>query len=65
MIASFPLKEEELEPRILYLTGDMTNLSIHLFKVRWNDHLVNYLTLMYRYGINTNIFYLTFSRAKF
>ena len=26
MIASFPLKEEELEPRRLYLTGDMTNL---------------------------------------
>ena len=29
--------------------------SIHLFKVRWNDHLVNFLPLMYRYGINTNI----------
>ena len=29
--------------------------SIHLFKVRWNDHLVNFFPLMYRYGINTNI----------
>ena len=39
--------------------------SIHLFKVRWNDHLVNYFPLMYRYGINTNILHLTFSRAEF
>ena len=29
--------------------------SIHLFKVHWNDHLVNFFPLMYRYGINTNI----------
>ena len=28
--------------------------SIHLFKVHWNDHLVNFFPLMYRYGINTN-----------
>ena len=40
-------------------------LSIHLFKVRWNDHLVNYFPLMYRYGINKNILHLTFSRAEF
>ena len=39
--------------------------SIHLFKVFWNDHLVNYFPLMYRYGITTNILYLTFSRAEF
>ena len=30
---------------------------IHLFNVRWNYHLMSYLSLMYRYGINTNILY--------
>ena len=34
--------------------------SIRLFKVRWNDHLVNYFPLMHRYGINTKILHLTF-----
>ena len=29
------------------------------------DHLVNYFRLMYRYGINTNILHLIFSRAEF
>ena len=43
---------------------EMWRTSIHLFKVRWNDHLVNYLALMYRYGINTNIFDLKFSRVQ-
>ena len=28
-------------------------------------HLVNYFSLMYRYGIDTNILHLTFSRAEF
>ena len=37
---------------------------IHLFQVRWNDHLVNYFSLMHRCGINTNLLLLTFSRAK-
>ena len=32
----------------------------HLIKVRWNGHLVNYLPLIYRYGINMNILHLTF-----
>ena len=42
-------------------------LSIQLYptKVRWNDHLVNCFSLMYRYGINTNILHLMFSRAEF
>ena len=35
--------------------------SIHLFKVHWNDHLVSYFSLMYRYGINKKILFLTFS----
>ena len=39
--------------------------NVHLFKVRWNDHLVGHFSLMYRYGINTNILHLTFSHAKF
>ena len=33
-------------------------------QVRWNDHLENF-PLMNRYGVNTNILHLTFSRAKF
>ena len=33
-------------------------------QVRWNDHLENF-PLMNRYGINTNILHLTFSRAEF
>ena len=33
--------------------------SIHLFKFRWNDHSINNFPLMYRYGINTNVLYLT------
>ena len=28
---------------------------IYLSRVRWNDHLVNNFSLMYHYGINTNI----------
>ena len=31
-------------------------LSIHLFRLCWNDHLVSYYSLIYRYGINTKIF---------
>ena len=31
----------------------------------WNDHLVNYFPLMYRYEVNTNILHLTISRAEF
>ena len=38
---------------------------MHLFKVGWNDHSVNYFPLMYRCGINTNRVHLTFSRADF
>ena len=56
-VESFP-KTDFLIPRIFYLTGDMT-------KVRWNDQLVTYFSLMYRYGINTNILHLTFSRTEF
>ena len=52
--------------RRLFLTGVMTNLyPFNLFKILWNDHLVNYFPLIYRYGINTNILHLTFSRAEF
>ena len=43
---------------------EILQTSIYLFKVSWNDHLVNYFSLMYRYGINTNILHLTFSRAE-
>ena len=32
----------------------------HLFKARWDGHLVNYLPLIYRYGISMNILHLTF-----
>ena len=39
--------------------------SIYLFKVRCNDHLVNYFPLIYRHGININILHLTISRAEF
>ena len=39
--------------------------SIHLFAVLWNGHLVNYISLMHCYGINTSLLLLTFSRAKF
>ena len=39
--------------------------SIHLFAVLWNCHLVNYISLMHCYGINTSLLLLTFSRAKF
>ena len=38
------------------LGRSIMNLYIHLFKFRWNEHLVNYFPLMYRYVINTNIF---------
>ena len=41
------------------------SLSIYSIKVSWNDHLVSYFLLIYHYGINTNIFYLTFSRGEF
>ena len=46
--------------RKFYLTGGMVNLQ-----VRWNDHLINYLSPMYRYEINANLLLLTFFRAIF
>ena len=36
-----------------------------LSKVNWSDHLVSYFSLMHRYGIKTNILYLTFPCAEF
>ena len=56
-------QKDRLKPRRFYLARDMTNL--YLFKVRWNDHLVNQFCLMYCYGINRNILHLIFSRAEF
>ena len=38
---------------------------MHVFNVCWNDHLMNYFPLVNRYGINTNILHLTFSRVEF
>ena len=55
---------QTFKPRRFYLTGDITKLNPFI-QVRWNDHLVNYFPLMYRYGINTIILHLTFSRAEF
>ena len=49
--------------RRCYLTGDMTK-CYPFIQVRWNDHLEN-IPLMHRYGINTNILNLGFSRAEF
>ena len=40
-------------------------MKILLDKVRCNDCLGNHFPVMYRYGINENILYLTFSRAEF
>ena len=42
---------------------ETSRTSLQLFEVPWNDHLVNYFSLMYRCKINTNILHLTFSRA--
>ena len=39
--------------------------SIHFLTVRWNNYLVNYISLIYRCGINRNLLLLTFSRAEF
>ena len=39
----------------------MLRTAIHLFKVRWKDHLVNYFPLMYHYGINKNSAFIIFS----
>ena len=49
--------------RRFYLTGDMTNRQPFI-QVRQNDRLEN-IPLMHRYGINTNILHITFSRAEF
>ena len=38
-----------------FIWQEIWQTFIHLFKVGWNDHLVNYFPLMYRYRINTNI----------
>ena len=64
-----------------YLLIDLNNSSffIHLFKeilfdmiydealpfICWKNHLTNCFFLMHRWGINTNLFLLTFCRAKF
>ena len=39
-----------------FIWQEIWQTSIYLFKVRWNDHLVNYFPLMYRYGIDINIY---------
>ena len=44
---------------------EILQTSVHLFKVRWKNHLVNYFPLMYRYEINTNILHLTFFVQNF
>ena len=53
-----------MRTRIFYLTGVVTP-PVHLFEVRWNNHLVNYFSLMHHYGINTSLLTLTISRAIF
>ena len=53
-----PFKQKDLTWQEIWQT------SIHLFKVRWNDRLVNYFPFLCRYGINTNMVHLTFSRAQ-
>ena len=59
------LKCEPLSYNQDFIWQEIWRTSINLFKVRWNDHLVNYYPLMYRYGINTNLLHLDFSRAEF
>ena len=49
---------------VLFLLQLILQTSVHLFKVRWNDPSVSHFSLMYRYGINTNILHLTFSSAE-
>ena len=49
--------------RRFYLTGDMTN-RYPFIQVRWNNLLEN-IPLMHHYGINTDIWHLTFSRAEY
>ena len=44
---------------------DIWRTSIHLFRVCWNNHLVSYFSLIYRYEISSNILSLTFFRAEF
>ena len=40
-----------------FIWQEIWGTSMHLFKVGWNDHSVNYFPLMYRCGISTfNIF---------
>ena len=46
-----------------FIWQEIWGTFIHLFKVRWNGHLVSYFPLMYPYGININKLHLTFSRA--
>ena len=60
LLTSQPIRSSGIfKPRRLYLTGG------HLFEVRWNDHLMNYFSLMHHCGINTNFLPFTFSRALF
>ena len=35
------------------------------FDVCWNDHLVNYFSLIHHFGIDTNLLAFIFSRALF
>ena len=44
---------------------EILQTSLHLFKVRLIDHLMNYFPLMDRYGIDINILHLTYSRAEY
>lgn len=53
---------------IMYDQGDLIwqelwRTPIHLFKVPWNDHLLNFFSLIHRWRINTNLLALKFSCA--
>ena len=61
----FDLSNIFLPSNLLSTWKEISRSSVNLFKIYWNDHLVSYFSLMYRYGINTNILHLLFSFADF
>ena len=57
--------DEPLSTYSRFVGKEIWRTSIHLFKVRWNDRLVDYFPPMCRYRINTNILHVIFSCVEF
>ena len=61
----FSFLQNDNEKQGDFIWQEVWRTSIHLFEVRWSNHLVSYFSLTLHCGISTNLLLLTFFRAEF